>query len=480
MKPSITAACGPLPTALSCTSQTMHLRRIILKYSGSIADQPKIQAQLRIDARWVVTMDQQNRVLAHHSLIIGKGRIIDCLPWDEAEITYPQIDVEDRRTGILMPGLINAHTHLAMNLLRGFADDKPLKIWLESHIWPAEATHMGPEFVHDGTQLALAESILSGVTTVNDMYFFPDVTANACRTAGMRATVGLLVLDFPTAWANSTDEYFSRGLSLHDLLRDEPLINTSFAPHAPYTVSQKSLERIAMLSSELDLPVHMHVHETAHEVAEFERIHGVRPIQRLDEIGLLNSGLLAVHLTQLSESEIGRLADTGVNAIHCPESNLKLSSGICPVVDLVDAGVNVAVGTDGAASNNDLDLLGELQTAVLLGKAHSEDAAALPALRALRMVTIDAAHALGLGNEIGSLESGKSADCIVIEPDLGMLPIYDPVAQVIFTNSSHCVQDVWVSGERLLKNRQLQTLDSEKLQLSAQQWRVRIMQTAHA
>lgn len=437
-----------------------------------------IQAQLRIEARWVITMDPQNQVLSCHSLIIEQGRIIDCLPWKEAEKTYPQADVEDRRAGILMPGLINAHTHLAMNLLRGFADDKPLKIWLENHIWPTEATHMSPEFVHDGTQLALAESILSGVTTVNDMYFFPDVTAKACRSAGIRATVGLLVLDFPTAWANSVDEYFSRGLTLHDSLRDDPLINTSFAPHAPYTVSQPSLERIAILSAELDLPVHMHVHETVTEVEEFKRLHGVRPVQRLDEIGLLNSNLLAVHLTQLSGDEIERLAEAGVHAIHCPESNLKLASGICPLGDLVDAGVNVAVGTDGAASNNDLDLLGELQTAVLLGKAHSNDAAAIPAMRALRMVTIDAAHALGLGNDIGSLEPGKAADCIIIEPDLGMLPVYDPAAQVVFTNSSHCVRDVWVAGERLLKHRQLQTLDSERLKLNAEQWRTRIMQTA--
>lgn len=443
-------------------------------------DQTRIQAQLRIDARWLLTMDPQNRVLARHSLIVGDGRIVDCLPWDEAEQAYPNVTVEDRRKGILMPGLINAHTHLAMNLLRGYADDKPLKLWLESHIWPTEAAHMSPEFVHDGTQLALAESILAGVTTVNDMYFFPDVTATACRAAGMRAMVGLLVLDFPTAWANSVDEYFSRGLALHDALRDDPLINVSFAPHAPYTVSQAPLERIATLSSELDLPVHMHVHETAQEIFDFESLHGVRPIQRLDEIGLLNPSLLAVHLTQLTENDIIRLAETGVHAIHCPESNLKLASGICPVVNLLEAGVNVAIGTDGAASNNDLDLMGELRTAALIGKNHSGDAAAIPAMRALRMVTIDAAHALGLGKETGSLEPGKAADCICIEPDLGMLPIYDVAAQLVFTNSSHCVRDVWAAGKRLLKNRLLQTLDTQKLQFTAEQWGTRIMQAARS
>lgn len=441
-------------------------------------DQSMNQAQLRIDARWVLTMDAQNRVLQHHSLVIGQGRIIACLPWDEAETTYPDAAVENRRSGILMPGLINAHTHLAMNLLRGYADDKPLKIWLEQHIWPTEAAHMGPEFVRDGTRLALAESILAGVTTVNDMYFFPDATAQVCKEVGMRATVGLLVLDFPTAWATSTDEYFSRALALYDSLKDDPLINTSFAPHAPYTVSREPLEKIATLSSELDLPVHMHVHETEQEISDFEQLHGVRPLQRLDDIGLLNPSLLAVHLTQLNEQEIGRLAESGVHAIHCPESNLKLASGICPVADLIEAGVNIAVGTDGAASNNDLDLLGELRSAAFIGKIQSNDAAALPALRALRMVTIDAAFALGIDNETGSLEPGKAADCILIEPDLGMLPIYDAAAQVVFTNSSHCVQDVWVAGKRLLEDRQLQTLDAPELIQNAERWGRRIIQNA--
>lgn len=419
-------------------------------------------------------MDATDQVLKEHSLIIENGLIKDCLPWQDAQLQYADYPVEDRRNGILMPGLINAHTHLAMNLLRGYADDKPLKTWLEQHIWPAESAHMSPEFVQHGTELALAECLLNGVTTVNDMYLFPNVVADTCREVGMRATVGLLIFDFPTLWASSIDDYFSRGLALHDALRDDPLISTAFAPHAPYTVSRGPLERIAMLSSELDLPVHMHVHETAGEVEEFEKAHGVRPIQRLDDIGLLNPALLAVHLTQLTDVEIQRLADTGVNAIHCPESNLKLASGVCPIPDLLDASVNIAVGTDGAASNNDLDLMGELRTAAFVAKVFSDDAATLPVMKALRMITIDAAKALGRDHEIGSLEIGKAADCIVIQPDIGMLPIYNAASQVLYTNSSHCISDVWVAGKPLMKHRQLLTLDVRRLEHLAEHWSTKI------
>jgi len=433
----------------------------------------------RIDAGWVITVNNSDDVLEHHSLIIESGRISDCLPWAAAEAQYGHLTTINRKDGILLPGLINAHTHLAMNLLRGFADDTPLQVWLQQHIWPTEAAHMSRSFVRDGTDLALAESVLNGVTLVNDMYFFPDIVAEACKEAGVRASVGLLVFDFPTAWASSVDEYFERGLSLHDSLKHEPLTTTSFAPHAPYTVSRDPLERIATLASELEIPVHMHVQETESEVIEFQKAHGVRPIARLDEIGLLNSSLLAVHLTQLTDAEIELLAKTGVNAIHCPESNLKLASGICPVSKLVDAGVNVAVGTDGAASNNDLDLIGELRTAAFLAKVTSKDASALNARKALRMITINAAKALGLDEEIGSLEVGKSADCIVIQPDLGMIPVYDAPAQVVYSNSSPCVRDVWVAGRQLLDDRKLMTLDDEKLRRTASDWSTKISQTSN-
>jgi 5-methylthioadenosine/S-adenosylhomocysteine deaminase len=428
----------------------------------------------RVDARWIITMNQNDDVLENHSLIVADGRIADILSWNDAAIKYPNLPAQNRREAIVMPGLINAHTHLAMNLLRGFADDKPLQTWLEKHIWPAEAKYMSAEFVRDGTELALAESLLSGVTTFNDMYFFADATAEACESAGVRATIGLLVIDFPSAWASTTDEYFQKALALHDQYKDHVIINTAFAPHAPYSVSTASLERIAVLSSELQLPVHIHVQETAGEIERYQQTHGVRPVKALSDIGLITPDLLAVHLTHVSSEDITHLADGGANAVHCPESNLKLASGISPVIDMHQAGINIAIGTDSAASNNDLDLLGECRTAALLAKAQSQDAAVMAAARVLRMVTIDAATALGISDVTGSLQRGKAADCITIEPDLGMMPVYDAMSSVLFTHATSRVRDVWVNGRQLVRDRSLQTIDIQDLQNRVDLWEKKI------
>ena len=389
-------------------------------------------AELVIEAGTIMTVDSRDTVLAAHSVVIGDGRIVALLPHAEARTRFAGANFVDRRDHLLMPGLINAHTHLAMNLLRGFSDDQPLKSWLQEHIWPAEAAHMSVDFVRDGTELALAECLLGGVTTVNDMYFFPDTVAEACVAAGVRATVGLLVIDFPSAWASTVDGYFDRGLAVHDQWRGHPLIRTLFAPHAPYTVSHESLVRVATLSAELDIGVHIHVHETAGEVRDYENAHGKRPLQHLDEIGLLGAELLAVHMTQLTAADIARLAETGVQVVHCPESNLKLASGFCPVAALDAAGVNICIGTDGAASNNDLDLFGETRSATLLAKAVAQDASVIPARQALRMMTINAARALGIDAIAGSLEPGKAADIIALNPDLGMLPMYDSSSQIAY------------------------------------------------
>ncbi|MFK7889837.1 MAG: amidohydrolase family protein, partial [Granulosicoccus sp.] len=299
---------------------------------------------------------------------------------------------------------------------------------------------------------------------------FADTTAKVCEIAGVKATIGLLVIDFPSAWAATTDEYFEKALQLHGDYRQHATIRTAFAPHAPYSVNTNSLQRIAALSDELHLPVHIHVQETLGEIELYQQTHGVRPVQALSDIGLVNPNLLAVHLTHVNASDIEQLATGGARAIHCPESNLKLASGICPVMQLDKAGVTVATGTDGAASNNDLDLLGECRTAAFLAKVQSADAGAMSAPRALRMITIDAAKALGVDHLTGSLEIGKAADCITIEPDLGMLPIYDPHSATLFSNATSRVQDVWVDGRQLLEKRKLQTLDSESLETKAKYW----------
>ncbi len=428
-----------------------------------------------INARWIVPVEPEGLILEYHALAIDGGRILAILPQAEAATRYQAETCLMLDRQVLMPGLINAHTHASMTLLRGLADDLPLLNWLQDHIWPAEARWVDPAFVRAGTRLAVAELLRGGTTCFNDMYFFPEATAAVVCEAGIRACVGLIALDFPTAYARSLDEYLNKGLALHEALRSEPLLHTALAPHAPYTVSAPALERIGRLATDLNLPVHIHVHETAAEVADFQARHGCRPLQRLEEIGLLSSRLLAVHMTQLEPVEIERLVQTGVHVIHCPESNLKLASGFCPVAQLDAAGVNVAIGTDGAASNNDLDLFGELRTAALLGKGVAGDARVLPAARILRMATLNGARALGLAHETGSLEPGKSADVIAVDlSELETEPVYHPLSQLVYAVSRRQVSNVWVAGQRVLAERHLTTLDLDETVREARNWRDRI------
>ncbi len=375
----------------------------------------------------------------------------------------------------LIPGLVNAHTHAAMTLFRGLADDLPLMRWLNDHIWPAEQKWVSDTFVRDGTRLAVAEMIRGGTTCFNDMYFYPDEAAREASAAGMRVVVGLIVLDFPSVWASSADEYITKGIEVHDQFINDPLVTTAFAPHAPYTVSDEPLERLRTYADELDIPIHMHVHETADEVSESVAKTGERPLQRLKRLGLLSNRLLAVHLTQLEDQEIEQLAATGVSAVHCPESNLKLASGFCPVAKLLNAGVNVCIGTDGAASNNDLGMLAEMRTAALLAKGVSSDASALPAHAALRMATLNGAAALGLDSEIGSLEPGKAADLVAVDlSQLETQPAHHPISQVVYAAGRHQVTDVWINGHRVLKGRQLMTLDEQQILRDSRVWAERL------
>ncbi len=428
-----------------------------------------------LNARWIVPVEPEGLILDHHALAIQDGRILAILPREEAAARFSAELCLNLDRHVLIPGLINAHTHASMTLLRGLADDLPLLSWLREHIWPAEARWVNPEFVRDGTRLAIAEMLRGGVTCFNDMYFFPETTATVARECGMRACVGLIALDFPTAYARNFDEYLNKGLELHARLQADPLVRTAFAPHAPYTVSAPALERIGQLAADLELPVHIHVHETATEVAQFQAQHGCRPLARLEQLGLLSPRLLAVHMTQLEAAEIERLARAGVHVAHCPESNLKLASGFCPTARLDAAGVNVALGTDGAASNNDLDLLGELRTAALLGKGVAGDAAALPAARMLRMATLNGARALGLAGETGSLEPGKAADVVAVNLGLPETePVYQPVSQLVYAAGRHQVSDVWVAGRRLLADRRLTTLDPDEAVRRARDWRRKI------
>ncbi len=377
----------------------------------------------------------------------------------------------------MIPGLVNAHSHAAMSLFRGMADDRPLMDWLENHIWPAEARSINREFVRDGTRLAAAEMLLGGTTCFNDMYFFGDEAASAAIEAGIRAVIGMIVIGFPSAWAADVDEYFRKGQAVHDTFRDHPLITSAFAPHAPYTVDDHALRRIATLAEELDVPVHMHVQETQDEVERAIAVSGVRPLRRLQGLGLVTPRLVGVHMTCLDDDELDLLAHSGATVVHCPESNLKLASGFCPVDKLLARGVNVACGTDGAASNNDLDMLGEIRTASLLAKGVAGDPCALPAAHALRMATYNGALALGLERSIGSLEIGKQADMVAIDlGDARARPVYDPVSQIIYSGHRDQVAQVWVGGRRVVRDRQLMTLDLGDLRAASDDWGQRIRQ----
>ena len=428
-----------------------------------------------INARWLIPVEPANAVFDHHTAVLHESKIVEVLPTTEAQKKYKATEETDLPNHVLMPGLVNAHTHAAMTLFRGLADDLPLMVWLENHIRPAEARWVGDEFVADGARLAMAEMIRGGTTCFNDMYFFAEDVARVAREVRMRASVGMIMLDFPSTYAQSWDEYLEKGLKLHDDLHSSQLVSTTFAPHAPYSVSDEPLSKISTLNNELNRPVHIHVHETAAEVAEAEKATRMRPLERLNRLDLVNPNLLAVHFTQATADEIRLLGDNNASVVHCPESNLKLGSGFCPVTDLLDAGVNVAIGTDGAASNNDLDMLGELRTAALLAKGISGDATVLPAHTVLRMATLNGARALGLEEATGSLVPGKMADMIAIDlSDVSTQPVYDPASQIVYAASRDQISDVWVAGQRLLQDRILTTIDEARVLNKSVEWRDKI------
>lgn len=433
------------------------------------------QIDTLINARWIVPVEPAGAVLDHHALAIRDGLIIDLLPQADALARYQARTVRDLPSHVLIPGLVNAHAHAAMTLLRGYADDLPLMTWLSEHIWPAENRHVSPEFVHDGSLLGFAEMLRGGVTCVSDMYFFPEATAKAALQLGMRATLGAPLIDFPSSYAQTPDEYFDKGQALHDQYRDHPLISTAFAPHSPYTVSESNLERVRVLADELEVPIHIHVHETAAEVSRSVEETGERPLARLHALGLLSPSLIAVHMTQLTPDEIALVGESGMHVVHCPQSNLKLASGFCPVAALAAAGVNIAIGTDSAASNNDLDMLDETRTAALLAKAVAGDAAAVPAHAALQMATLNGAKALGQADRIGSLRVGKAADITAV--DLGGLesePIYNPISQLVYASNRHQVSDVWIAGRQLLRDGTFTSFDPETVLGKARRWRATI------
>jgi len=425
---------------------------------------------LLIEARWIAAVDP-DVVLENHAVAVRDGRIVAVMPAGEARNRYRATAQTSLPDHLLIPGLINLHTHAAMSLMRGLADDLPLMDWLQNRIWPAEAAHVSPEFVYDGGRLACAEMLRGGITCFNDMYFYPESTAAAAAEYGMRAVLGIAVLEFPTPYASDADDYLRKGLAARDAWRDHPLIDFCLAPHAPYTVSDDTFKRVLTLSEQLNVPIHCHVHETRQEIEESLTTLRMRPLQRLHQLGLLGPGFIGVHAVHVDEDDLDLLARTGSSVAHCPASNLKLASGFAPVARMRQLGINVGIGTDGAASNNRLDLFSEMRLAALLAKGLSGDAAVLPAGQVLRMATLDAARALGLGHEIGSITTGKSADlCAVSLADIRTRPCYDPVSHLVHAAGRDQVTHVWVAGKCCVEHKTLLNHDQNHLESSIALW----------
>ena len=427
-----------------------------------------------ISPRWLVPVEPTGLVLENHSLVIDQGRILAILPVDVARGRFTSVAELVLPHHVLIPGLINLHTHAAMTLMRGLADDTQLMAWLNDHIWPTEAKHLSETYVFDGTALATAEMIRAGITCFADMYFYHGVAARAALKSGMRAALGGAILEFPTPYATDAEAYIEKCLAPRDEFAGDSRLKLMLAPHAPYTVSDKTFARIFTIAAEADYPVMMHIHETLDEIAHEETEHGCRPIARLERLGILGPNLIAVHCVHMTPLEIALFARLGVHVAHCPASNLKLGSGIAPVHAMLQAGVNVGIGTDGAASNNRLDMLGETRLASLLQKGTTGDAAALPAHQKLQMATLNAAKALGWQDEIGSLVSGKAADMTAIDlSSIETQPVYDPVSHIFHAAGRENVSPVWVNGELLLDKRVLTRQDAAELKATAAIWQQR-------
>jgi 5-methylthioadenosine/S-adenosylhomocysteine deaminase len=429
----------------------------------------------RIDSliipRWLVPVEPDGTVLEDHCVAVRSGRIAAVLPLAHARQRFEASSEVRLGTHALIPGLVNLHTHAAMSLMRGLADDLALMAWLKDHIWPAEAQHVSEAFVHDGTSLACAEMLRGGVTCFNDMYFFPEGCARAALEWGMRAAIGIICIEFPTRYASDPEDYLAKGLATRDRFRGEPLLSFTLAPHAPYTVSDTSFRRIVTYAEELDLPIHLHLHETRDEVQASLSEHGSRPLARMDRLGVVGPRLIAVHAVHLEQLEIEMLAAKGASVAHCPGSNLKLASGFAPAAALLKAGVNLGLGTDGAASNNRLDVFAEMRTAALLAKGASGSAEAFPARLALRAATLNGARALGLEAVTGSIVAGKDADlCAVDFSGPEMVPCYDPISHLVYAAGREQVTHVWVRGALRLEDRSLVGIPDTDLNNNIRLW----------
>ncbi len=440
-----------------------------------------------IHARWIVPVapDNENDVLEAHSLVIHDGKILDILPTEKANALYVSDMVDDlSHSHALHPGLINAHTHVGMTLLRGYSDDKALLDWLQQDIWPAEHKFMSDEFVRAGAQLAVAEMIRSGTTCFNDMYFHPGATAKVVDETGIRAVLGFPILDVPDA--SAMDRQAKEGLDAINQYKGHPRIAFAISPHAPYTVCDDNLVKCKKFAEEQGVIIHTHLHEQECEV--IDSIAGnksssschksdtlMAPLENFDRLGLVDDKLVAVHMTKLSDEHIQLLAKRKAHVVHCPNSNLKLASGFARIADLLKAGVNVGLGTDSTASNNALDMYAEIKLAAVLAKAVSKNSTSLPASQALRLATYNNAKLLGLEKQIGSLERGKLADIVAVKINgIEHIPIYSVYSHLVYSTTRDKVSDVWIGGRRVLRHYALLTVNKHEIMEESRRWQEKI------
>jgi len=429
---------------------------------------------LIVEARWVLAMDA-TPVREHAAVAIDHGRIVAIGPAASLTGNFAPREHLRRPQHALLPGLVNAHTHAAMSLLRGLPIRGPLMQWLNETIWPLERRCVNAQFVASGTRLAMAEMLRAGITCFADMYFFPEEVARLARRHHLRVSLGLPIVDARTPWAADADEHLDKAARLWDEYRDDPLILPCFAPHSPYAVSRATVARLRRLVDQLDAPIAMHLHESQTEVHDSVNAHGERPLSWLADEGLLRPGFAAVHMIWLTDEDIDLAARSGISVVHCPQSNQRLGSGTCPVNRLREAGVNVALGTDGAVSVGALDLLAEARAACLLASGSTHNPQALGAYDALAMATLGGARALGLADEIGSLTPGKAADLTCIDLSAtACQPVGDAADAIVFAATRDAVSDVWVAGRAMVREHRLLAFDSAELAAIAGEWPARL------
>lgn len=446
--------------------------------TNASAQSGKASADLIVSGGTIVTMDPTRRIIENGALAITDGRIVAVGPAADIQKRYVARETIDASGRWIVPGLINGHTHIPMTLFRGLADDLDLQDWLTKYIFPAEAKNVTEEFVRAGTQLGLAEMIRGGTTTYCDMYYFEDAIAEETSKAGVRGVLGETVIDFPVADNKTNAEAMAYVERFVKRWQGNALITPAIAPHAPYTVSEEHLKAVRAFSDRTGAPIVTHISETKREVDDSIKAKKLSPIDYLDQIGFLNERVIAAHVVWPSAAEIETLRRLKVGVVHNPQSNMKLAAGVAPVPKMLAEGVRVGLGTDGAASNNDLSMWEEMDTAAKLHKVFSGDPKVISAQEAFEMATIRSAEALHLDREIGSLEVGKRADLLLIErDDLHQIPVYNIYSDLVYATKASDVLTVLINGKVVMRDRKLLTLDEKAIKESARMFREKVIKS---